>query len=38
MRMCNHKSGDARTVRTYYSDDEIRIKRTVRCPSRTRTK
>ncbi len=25
-------------VRAYYSDDEICVTRTVRCPSRTRTK
>ncbi len=38
MRMHDQKSRDARIVRVYYSDDEIRITRTVRCPSRTRTK
>ncbi len=27
----------ARAVRAYYSDDEIRITRTVRCPLRMRT-
>ncbi len=32
------KSGGARTVRVYYSDDEIRITCTVRCPSHMRTK
>ncbi len=30
------KSGGARTVRAYCSDDAIHITRTVRCPSRTR--
>ncbi len=32
------KSGGARTVHAYYSDDEICVTRTVRCPSRTHTK
>ncbi len=32
------KSGGARKVRTYCSDDAIHITRTVRCPSRTRKK
>ncbi len=32
------KSGGAHTVNAYYSDDEIRVTRTVRCPSRTHTK
>ncbi len=30
------KSLGARTVRAYYSDDEIRVTRTVSCPSRTK--
>ncbi len=32
------QTGGAHTVRTYYSDYEIRITHTVRCPSCTHTK
>ncbi len=32
------KLGGVRTIRTYYSDDAIRVTLTVCCPSRTRKK
>ncbi len=38
VRPARTKSGGARTVRAYYSDDEIPAPRTLRCPSRTCTK